>query len=789
MNSLFPLPRTLTYLDLSQNDIGTFYQETEEILGENLPSLPLLATLKVAGKLPGQGIGSHGDSGTVKIGMNLGLLQRLKHLDFSQNRIGSSGAMGTDAMGASFSLLTNLRYVDLSGLTIFSLGYNGSLPIISGLKSSRKLQTLIFNDLPSPYNFWDAVLITLADALHSLVELQTLGFSGNSWIYYTNETGLVNLINALPLSLQQLDFSGCFIGANAGAGANALAQVLPLKPDLIDLNLAQNLIGFRDPQSASNLFGNITLMQGLRSLYMQQSLALQAYIPFPLMALLRHYWQNRNNETDIYQLTYVQDVRDYFNLLGNNARSVNLSGNIANTNETMLVAIMEELRALPLLEDLDLSNNDIGISYIDSTSYPQFFAYLRFLPTLRSLNLASNILWSIGGGQVFADLGESLQNLTRLMYLNIVDNGLGLVLSTERIAVLRALSFLRDLEFLGLSSGTEDQWQDEEAFVLSDSLPVLKELRTLLIPGVMPNLNDTSSAFLLRSLPATLTDVDLSGNNLGGQGNLTGSALREALNSIPKLRTLNIAYNNITSTFREGEDVLNAMPTLICNGLQEVDLSGNDFSGDQWGSAANALEGLYSSQIQQACGASHCLGTPIPTPTVTNCAANSQNMKGTSSKAKSQAQKQPEKEPAELSQRPSGSVQANPAPKLLAIAAPLERVPPTSSAAPRAQPLGAGVWKAVKPLLSPSAWRDSVYNAASKLIDATCKAAFHLAVERDAATGQLVNAMPATFPNLFNPQNDWALSTGEKRELPLPMAPLVALPPSLPGPQPLVIAP
>jgi hypothetical protein len=123
----------------------------------------------------------------------------------------------------------------------------------------------------------------------------------------------------------------------------------------------------------------------------------------------------------------------------------------------------------------------------------------------------------------------------------------------------------------------------------------------------------------------------------------------------------------------------------------------------------------------------------------------------------------------------------------VAIAAPLEKASQTSSSPARAQPAGVGLLKAVKPWLSPSAWRDSAYNAASKLIDAACKAAFHLPVERDAATGQLVNAMSATFPNLLKPDvYDWTLPTGEKGALPLPAVPMVLPPPALPGLQPLV---
>jgi hypothetical protein len=112
-------------------------------------------------------------------------------------------------------------------------------------------------------------------------------------------------------------------------------------------------------------------------------------------------------------------------------------------------------------------------------------------------------------------------------------------------------------------------------------------------------------------------------------------------------------------------------------------------------------------------------------------------------------------------QKPSDS--SKPTPKQLAIAAPPEGAAATSNAAPRAQPIGARIWKTVKPWLSPSAWMDSAYNAASKLIDATSRAAFNLAVERDATTGQLINAMPVTFPNMLDPEvNDWALPIEER---------------------------
>lgn len=797
MEALF-LPPTLMYLDLSRNNIGTYDEGSEIALGRKLLTTPLLRILKAAGRLFGElgevvmkGIGFLGDDGTVIIGTNLRSLQELEYLDFSQNSIGSLGANGTNAMGNSFSFLINLKYADLSDVIIKSPRDNGSFPLLNDLKSNRKLQTLILNSFFPPFDFRNAALAALANTLQFLTDFRFFGFSSMAWIDSTTEKGLVELVSSLPFSLQQLDLSECRIGLYSGNVTNALSRLLSRLSYLTDLNLARNFIGLSDLQSAANLFGNISQIPQLTSLYMQQWPVLgQGFIPYSLMGLLRQYWQHRNNQTDVYQLAYVQDVRDYFHDLGNDARSVNLSGNIANGNATMLAALMEELRELPFLEDLDVSNNDIGLSYIDGSSYPQFFADLHFLTTLRSLNLANNVLWIIKGGEVFADLGVSLQNLTRLAYLNIASNRLGLVTRDQRMAVLHALSSLKDLEYLSLSSGIQDQWLAEGTFALSNSVRVLENLRTLLIPGVMPLLNDTTSASLIRFLPYALTTLDVSGNNLGAQGNLTSSALKDALDSMLQLRTLNLADNNITSLFGEGEDVLSAMPSLICNGLQEVDLSGNDFSSDQWGSAAQNLEGLYSSQIQAACEANQCFGIPVTAPTVTNCAANAQKRAGAFFKAMSSAQKSPREAQVPSPQMLRGFDKAPPPPKLLAIAAPPERTSQISSAPTRVRPLGVGIWKAAKSWFSPSAWMDSAYNAASGLIDATCKAAFNLAVERDANTGQLVNTIPVTFPNMLNPKvNDWALPTGEKRKLPLSAAPLVAPLPVLPGPQPLAIAP
>ena len=97
----------------------------------------------------------------------------------------------------------------------------------------------------------------------------------------------------------------------------------------------------------------------------------------------------------------------------------------------------------------------------------------------------------------------------------------------------------------------------------------------------------------------------------------------------------------------------------------------------------------------------------------------------------------------------------------------------TSSASPKAQPMGTGFWKDLKSWFSFDAWVDWAQQAASNLM-----------VERDPDTGRLVNTMPATFPNALNKGiNDWAQPTDRIGHLSLNASALQSAPSLLSGPQ------
>jgi len=620
MESLVPfLPSSLTYLDLSRNPIGSFDENTEILLGNALPNLPQLQILKLAGHR-GKGIGYWGDTGTVAIGNGLGFLKNLQYLDLSHNFIGSQGDNGTVAIGNALAFLMNLQTLDvflnyigysagngtlaiaqalpsLTNLAHLDLSFNAfgytdgdsAVVLMKALKSLNALHTLnleYFNF----YEVGDTVNNTfaLAESLPSLSALTSINF-GFNYMGCIEDMSVVALVKSLQShsSLTSLMLDKNCIGSTGGNGTIALANTLMSLPLLQNLDLSGNNIGNLDSNSTIPLVNSISQLQNLNSLYIHQQ---DQTIPSFQWDLLKQYWHHRNLNTDLYIFRSTEDIQNYLRVLPNETMSVSLVDQFEWINPAQITLLLEGLSRLPNLQTLDLSNNVVDSTVLANTL--PFFMHL----TSFNLSYAPSVVgrWSENDTCAFANAlppGLTLLDLSGFG-MGYIEDGKG---DAVTVALAEGLRHLMNLRFLGLSDVGIGYWGERGAQALGKSL----------------------SDF------PYLTNLDLSANWIGSSGDPGTLALAEGLNSTSYLKVLNFGDNYIGSTGGAGGKMLiNIMPHLICNGLKEVNFAGNSFINIPWDTAANALEGLYSSQIQQACEAHQCWNKTINTPAITDCSSS-----------------------------------------------------------------------------------------------------------------------------------------------------------------------
>ncbi len=739
MEALFPLPSSLTYLDLSGNLIGIHNENTEIVLGKALPTLPQLQTLKLAGSVEG-GIGSLGDAGTVVIGNGLHFLTNLQYLDLSmnqigykrdkgtvaigeglrslkdllsldlsENQIGYQGDKGTVAIGESFPFISKLQYLalwnnnigtrandgtvaignglssvkdllslDLSGNNIGSFGDNGRVAIGNGLRSLKSLQYLNLSNNQIGSLEGNGT-IAIGNGLCALKALQYLGLSGNAiGSLKGNGTvaignGLRSLTNLLHLDLswnnvgsfgddgtaaigesfpylsklQYLDLSNNQIGSQGSNGTLAIGNGLLFLKDLQYLDFSKNFIGGPVSTDTVNItVDSIVTLKFLTTLSVQQQNI--SFFPLSEMLRLRQYWNNRNNQTDIFWLRSLEDIEAYFNNLPNDTTTVSLPGWFYPNNIEVIKAFMKKLVFFPLLQYLDLSWNNLG--FLGDDGIIAIGNGLRSLTNLLHLDLSWNAIDTDG----LATIDESFPYLSNLQYLSLSGNNAGIqgdekmvtaweglhslkalqyldlsgieVSSDGTVAIGESFPYLSNLQYLSLSALAIGIWTDNGTVAIGHGLRSLKDLQYLdLSRNFIGSQGDNGAITISNALSflPNLQMLDLSENKIGFLSDIGTAAIARTLPSLTHLKLFDISSNPLGNNSSQAlYSLSDALGSLLCQGTTCI-IQDSGLMDLPWDQASASRGAYYSSQIQRACEANQCFGTPVSSPDKGGCVPSS----------------------------------------------------------------------------------------------------------------------------------------------------------------------
>ena len=443
---------TLTSLDLSHNQIGSYSDIGTVAIGNGLGRLKALTYLDLSNNW---NIGYTGEAGVIAIGNALESLRLLTYLDLSNTNIGTQGDKGTIAIGNSLQYLSSLRFLNLGRTSIGLRGDDGTLRIGNSLEY---LTNLISLDVGYNYIGFldDKGTIAIGNSFKHLTYLNSFNFR-NTFIGYHGYNGTVAIGNGLASlkSLAYLDLShNWYLGSTSSAGIIAIGNNLD-KTALVYFGLSSTQISSKD------FLGVDVLVQGLGSLA-----SLKKFDIVPSQNL---------SPTDIGRLTFAATyhpvmpsttllkdpaaVQAYFqtDLPSNSSFSFpsNLTDDASGATLSTLMLYLRNYTSS--LTSLDLSHNQIGF-YGDAGTQAlgQSLAHFK---ALTHLDLSYNQLgFQSSNGTIL--IGQALTQLPSLVSLNLGYNQIGSTGPEGSLAIVSAIPSLVNLQDLSLNGITNIHWDD-----------------------------------------------------------------------------------------------------------------------------------------------------------------------------------------------------------------------------------------------------------------------------------------------------------------------------------------
>lgn len=570
------------------------------------------------------------DNGFIEDIDGLGELTRLKHLSLTNTNLEDVSVLGALPHLESLVLSENGRRDDLIFPDVFpcleslefdhfnylsdrpaNFDFLSSMPQLKHLR--LRTSSLSGNDINQIQNLHCLESLDLQDNnfenldfLSLCPQLQHLNVSGNQLQFleistdlaelqslnlYRNEVGLLDLMVDLP-KLKTLD-----------AGSNRLVDMnfLLAMPRLESLNLSGNELT------------NIYIFREMPDLPLKHvALGMNLITDFSLLSRFSQLQNLSLWDSKITNLDFLRNLHqlECLELASNQVSNLEALSGLTRMKVLKLEAnqinSMAPLSGLTALEYLDLFQNQVsdftglsslvGLQYLE-LSYNQItdLRQLPMLAELQYLGLAKNAITNI----------EELKKLPELIHLNLENNPIDITLieqnmyakgvrtewgycnrsgspaageSAQAIKLIEAcqtakstsldlgqcgLSHLPEalyectwLEELNLSNtATINKGVSNRINLIPKQFQQLKLLKKLNLSGCLcPGINEEVKG--LEDL-ANLEELDLSNNKLG---------YVTPLGTLPKLRILNLSYNNLTS--------INLWQTSVDN-LEELDLCGN----------------------------------------------------------------------------------------------------------------------------------------------------------------------------------------------------------------------
>ena len=505
----------------------------------------------------------------------------LEQLGLANNDLKSSA----DVVLRALQGVTKLKALDLGNNNITSEVAEDLAEVIKSNPCLEQLE-LANNDLKSSA---DVVL----RALQGVTKLKTLNLGNNNMTSEVAED-LAEVIKSNPC-LEQLGLANNDLKSSAGVVLLALQGVAKLKT----LNLGNNNMTSEVAEDLAEVIKSNPCLERLwlanNDLKSSADVVLQA---IQGVTKLKAFDLDNNNMTsevaeDLAEAIKSNPCLERLGLANNDLKSSAdvvlraLQGitklralGLDNNNMTSKVAedLAEVIKSNHCLEQLGLANNDL------QSSADVVLQALQGVTKLKKLNLGNNNMTS----EVAEDLAEVIISNPCLEHLGLANNDL----KSSAVVVLQALQGVTKLKTLDLNNNNMTSEVAEDLAGVIKSNPCLEQL------GLANNDLQSSADVVLKALQSVtkLKTLNLGNNNmtsevaedlaeviksnpcleqLGLANNdlqSTADVVLQALQGVTKLKTLGLSNNNMTS--KVAEDLAGVIKSNSC--LEQLLLANND---------------------------------------------------------------------------------------------------------------------------------------------------------------------------------------------------------------------
>ncbi len=430
---LSSLPPSLTYLDVSDNEIGLQDSSQVKALAQTVQQMSELISFKG---------GTNAFCNPLDILKALQKKQKLRVLDLSYN-----GCTEILPIRDLLQTTPNLKALDLS----YNQLTNGSI-LVPPLSAFRNLKSLQLGG----NNFTTADRVSIWKATSSL--LPQSPFPLDEDLNYTSA-----YLKSLDPTIPSLDLSG-LIPNNLTAFETIMPQVVNLFPNLRALDLSNNnILGVEEANDTYIISGIQALNTYLPRLTHLQSLrmsnAATSSINAPIPVELKTFSQIIGQLPNLHTLDLSGTQFLIANSLGKgleNSHSLT-SINLANCWNHFTapknswqggIQLIQGLQGYTHLTNLNLSGNPIGIDSSQKSDPNSTLALAKALPfwsQLQSLNLANNLIGYVdtSSASIFleklADLAVTVNKQGRTLEVDLVDGIISSVKWTQEAQVLATL--------------------------------------------------------------------------------------------------------------------------------------------------------------------------------------------------------------------------------------------------------------------------------------------------------------------------------------------------------------
>lgn len=462
-------------------------------------------------------------------------VKRIRHMTLSQIALGQHGI---EAMQPVFKNLLHLERLDAEHTQLHAFGATSLGQVLAATRGLRSLQ-IAHNDV-GPKG-----LKALLHGIRYLSALEDLGVASNN----IADEGLTRIAESLRAT------------KHSESVGEDQADRRPLGASLTALNLADNGIG---PEGCISLFGSMVgldVVTQIRRLNLSDNPITNVGSEFSGVAALRDSLREMTSISSL-NLTNTKlsteggimvveglvtkekqmqaQVRVFWRKIGNADLLLHERRALEKEAQEFEASFRKYSLERPL-QELDLGANVLGMEGMRAIGEAK-----GLFACLTSLNIGSNEMTGNHYNPTFdgtVKLTDALKAAKNLTYLNVSDNRISTESGDETClpTLCESLYLLQRLTYLDIST---NNMGPKGAKIFAGSLASLRGLRYL---DVSKNhIESQGMKDLVPALRGTLTDINLSNNDIGPDG---VSALTKQLPSLTSITKLDLSNNRLSAAF------------------------------------------------------------------------------------------------------------------------------------------------------------------------------------------------------------------------------------------------